>query len=688
MGIVDDSLKKLIRSKELSPSDIYECLECVRANISVEGVSVTLIDEVIGYLCETTAISTSTKILLIREALLPNGPVPSSTVYTVLKQLGVKTLSMPLKREVARDIQVELCKWLVHVYIFMEDISIYEKTYSMWFQLWQYDFLQTWITYLLFWSTNRRLAKDWRVSYILRVSSKNGYTNCKALATLLLQKFKLVMQNEKAEEAIKKIQCNNGRLKTLKHDFWAPRFLENWSSVLETCGCMSKVAFFDLVKDLTTQLSFEAAEIDQKVDTQDIVTLNSTVNIETLAENIESFKVSKDIERLLTTRDRTIFVFLATLDQADPFWSDLEEWCTIRLKLLLFRGRENTEKEKLVTRAILTACLLVPKDLNTLVAISDKVEELQLADWYPLSDPYCSAVFILTGNTSEDSALERIVNARQNFKGKKFYAFCQNLLSEIYFSCDMPNCHERAGAYSKTIKYILTLLHEDVLRLLPDRHITLTFRLVVKLLSRLGDQGVFDALLSSSYPSKHVLNILMASSDPIALSSLADFLIVSQKIVMATGKDKRLVRLHNHCVLDLSNYLWRNKMNSTGTLFGVPTLFFRNVINGLNQFNSEFKSKSWLTLLSIPAFSFYSMKAVKSFEEASSSKVSFKGPLTEINFDTLRRTTKTSDWLDTIATFQELKNAILAHMKYHGAYKEIPEFLFSYVRSLTDVFDD
>ncbi|SCV05935.1 LANO_0H18426g1_1 [Lachancea nothofagi CBS 11611] len=677
MGIVDDCLQFLIEGSNLTTAQIHELLTKINTNVNNEGISTRLINPLIDFLCDTSFISVSTKIYFIREALLPNDRIPRDTVHRIIGRLGIRSLSTPFRKETPRAIQSELCRWLVHVYIYMEDVAVYEETFSIWFQLWQLDFLQKWITYLLFWSATTSLVKPWRIKFLALVGNKGGYSNAKTSAALLLERFSTLVPNRAISAEILGLKCNVRRLSTLRRGAWDEAFLANWSCVLDILNRLQRSAFYDLIEELKSLLSFGEPKKEGSTMTtrrNNAVSLNDVDTLEKLAQSFELISIPKDIEAVVTSRNRCSFVFLATVDAGIEFWKRVSQWCVLQQGLYTLGG-EFPFIDKLTMGGLLSAYTLNrDKDSQSFCSVKEPPTEIEII--CNLASPVLS-----------DITCKRITFARNKVRDLgncRFYSMCRSVLAKLYIlSKGAPGIMESPLLF-EALNHIKSFITEDMRERPSDRHVTATLRLVVRILSNFSSVKLREDFAASVLLSKETVNISILSTDPLAIGVMSEYLILSKNIIQACSKNQEVIELHNAHVLDLTNYMWRNKVAGGGTIFEIPLVFVRRMMQNLTFGDSGPESKSWFTVVNIPALSFSSRCAVNKLENALSSKSHFSNVLTEKSFNDFKRKVGDISWLDTISSFYELKVAILGMMRHQEMYKNNSRFLYAYLRSLAD----
>ncbi|CEP60431.1 Ctf3p LALA0_S01e10726g [Lachancea lanzarotensis] len=670
MGIADDCFRVLIDNKSLRTDQIHELLTKIKTHVIKEGISTLNLDAIIGFLCETLSISISTKILLIKDALLPNGKVPRSTIYAILRRLGVRSLSTPNKSETPRALQTELCQWLVHVYIYMQDVTVFEDTYSHWLQLWQLDYLQQWITYLLFWSTTKPLVKPWRMQLITKIADNTGYSNAKACATLLLEKFHCLVPNRQINDAIEHLNCNKRRLNTLKRQVWDLEFMSKWASIVEHSHGVSQSTLQNLVQELDNQLANcsqqDIPSIKRKSLTK--IAVHNIGTLERLAASFELLTLPNDLEELFRNSDESSLVFLATLDPHHKFWSRVSEWTRLKFYTASIHANMVSYRQSII-RPLLVAELLNPQP-STLQHISN-------ISWI---DDLREFMLHKTGTPELDS-LEKLKGLRlaPNFETGHFYNRCRTLLYRIHV---LNKRRQINPEIFRLLKFIISCIAEHSSKHIGNRHLTTTSRLLVIVLCELAcydnDKRFFEICLLP----QAALDSMMISSDPVVLNTVCSYLS-SKSVMKGLCDEKSIAEARNKSILDLINYLWRNKLGHGLPTFKIPEDFIRRILEvpGSDLPNAELELM--FGILNIPALAFPARVALEGLEDALTSRVHFNQRLSEKSYSDFTQA-HPGDWLDTISSFHELKLAILGKLRHHDAYGGIAKFLYIYLHDITD----
>ncbi|SCU84365.1 LAFA_0D09560g1_1 [Lachancea sp. 'fantastica'] len=667
MGIADDCFRFLIENDSLQTDQIHELLTKIKTHVIHEGILPTNLDAIIKYLCETRSISISTRILLIKDALIPNGKVPNSTVHVTLRHLGIRSLSTLNKTETPKALQAELCKWLIHAYIYMEDVTIFERTYSHWLQLWQLDYLQQWITYILFWSTSKRFVKPWRMRFITTVAENSGYSNARACSTLLLEKFYCLVPSDQIYGAIERLKCNKRRLNTLKVQIWDTEFISNWASIVEHSGGASKFIFQSLAQELEKQLisdSQQEIHLGKKKSSRKI-SVEKVGTLERLAAVFENLAIPKDLDELFNIGDESSLVFLATVDPHHNLWNRVSEWFMLKIDAASIHGVTASYRH-LIFRPLLVASLLNQQHC--------KIRHLSKASFGEL--------IMQIVDTSDCCCLEapKELRSAPNFEIGRFYYSCRKLLFQTLV---MAEKQEVKLDTITDIEFIVSCITEDLTKHISSRHLTTTLRLLVIALRELAGSNIDNRILSLFLLPQKALDTMMISSDPVMLNTVCSYFILTKDLVDTLLNEKRMIGAQNKNVFDLINYLWHIKPGCDLPMFKVPKKFIQCFLSKPSSDQSNAEVDVTFGILSIPALAFPSRVALRGLEDALTSRVRFDKTLSESSFSVFKQA-HAGDWLDTISSFHELMLMILGKLRYHDAYGDIARFLYTHMRNIAD----
>ena len=256
---LDTPLFDLIHAPiDISQWELKALLKKVYSIVPRHGISPMMIAPFIDFLCTTQLISTATKISLIEQYLIPNGYLGRDVVATIFKHLGTPTIYTEKTNKIpVKYVQIALCRWLVHVYFLLPETQD-ELTLSTWLQLWQFDYLQKWITFIIVWSTRSNLdIKTWKVNLLLKIAKNNGYVNSRTNSTLILRKYLTVLNHSiKVSNTMDEINCSESDLKELQDLQWNFEFIKTLKIVLnrESSFKFNNSIVDDKLDELVSQL--------------------------------------------------------------------------------------------------------------------------------------------------------------------------------------------------------------------------------------------------------------------------------------------------------------------------------------------------------------------------------------------------------------------------------------------------
>ena len=237
---------------------------------------------------------------------------------------------------------------------------------------------------------------------------------------------------------------------------------------------------------------------------------------------------------------------------------------------------------------------------------------------------------------------------------------------------------------SSLLNDVKLLLISKTQNSIEDRYLIISITLLLHVLLDIPDSSYRDSYLGNFILSPGLMNKLLTLDDPLLLDACCLYLINSKILLHDKPTTNRYVQWENQYILDLTNYFWRNKIIATKTLCDIPTEFIRNTINNLYLPYFESKNKALFSITGIPSFSYISMKAVKSTELQLGTEVSYDESLTEEGFKKMTKKIKEREkWITGIESITDLRIKILQQLMDNNSYRNIPLFLFTYLKSLS-----
>lgn len=90
------------------------------------------------------------------------------------------------------------------------------------------------------------------------------------------------------------------------------------------------------------------------------------------------------------------------------------------------------------------------------------------------------------------------------------------------------------------------------------------------ILTQLSKQTKSDYAIQYLIVGPDIMNKVFSSDDPLLLSAACRYLVATKNKLMQYPSTNKFVRMQNQYIMDLTNYLYRNKVLSSKSLFGVP----------------------------------------------------------------------------------------------------------------------
>ena len=147
----------------------------------------------------------------------------------------------------------------------------------------------------------------------------------------------------------------------------------------------------------------------------------------------------------------------------------------------------------------------------------------------------------------------------------------------------------------------------------------------------------------------------------------------------------KFIELQNQYILDITNYLWRNRIMEKRKIFNIPTEFIKQILDNCFFPDVKNKGKAVFTINGIPAMSFISIKALEIIEKKESVQYHYDGLITEEDFALFKKriTEENIAWIPNVTDIASLKVLILKEIFNMQPYKEIARFLFAFLKSLS-----
>lgn len=168
MVTIGGCIERLCKGGEegLDKQELDDLLVDLGEKVPIYGLDKNELDELLGLVTRPSKIPAATCGKIIKDLLLPNGPIGNDSVIRIVSCLGQDN-RIPMQSK------AKLLRWLVIVFDFFEDSKIIAKLYGVLFGKLKYESSRMWICHLLFLSTTPTLVKPWRVGYLRELYEKN-----------------------------------------------------------------------------------------------------------------------------------------------------------------------------------------------------------------------------------------------------------------------------------------------------------------------------------------------------------------------------------------------------------------------------------------------------------------------------------------------------------------------------------
>ncbi|AMD19908.1 HCL243Wp [Eremothecium sinecaudum] len=666
-------IQNLLTYNDSTDTDIlHSTLTQIYAHCPYTGIPTNLIIEIIPFLCNADFISISTRVYIIERCLLPRGFLPASIVLTVAKRLGIQSPQNPYKPVTPIAVQVALCKWLCHVYPIIVDANdAFKKTYAIWFQLWMFDYLQDWITYLLLWSTtSRSQIVGYRVNVLLKFGLHPGYANSRALATLLLYHYSRLNPTEQVQSSINKLKCNAKRLASVQNFPIDETFVDNASAVLSQAGAMSKELFKDVMTSHLDALKL-AIPSDSHGSTITGTAIENNLTLQQFAGQIEKYQVPVDYLSTLvgTGYKRLLLAFLSPeAKESFKIWTRIAiqqteaeaGQLTSIFRLLRAAGDGKIEFEDLLETSSFSR-LYNLRSLHLMPLVSEidsspAVIKKLFAKYNSLYDKWSIDLYFFNIGLSLLLLCQAHDNRRSSFLLQIYSTFMENYVSAALVKRHSPR--------------------ELILLLSPSLDAS----------EKIPADWFAPEELASFFILPRVIDNIMAMNDALVMSVLCKSLVVAKGRVKGLPSDNLYVKALNKCIIDMSTYLWRNKIFTESTTWGLPREFWQKITDSLYLSDPNISQRHLFTIPYLYPFRFVCQKLFREMEDDYSCDIRYDRPLTDDGYRSWTKHMQTNGkrWLEGVTDYDTLRKMLVLQFNEREAYYSITLFLQTYVRNFPD----
>lgn len=702
--LINTAIDNLINIDDpVSPAYLKLQLDVLYKQSVQIGLNNIQLQKIIEFLCITNLISNETKLYIIRNCLFPCEHIEKPVIATIVNNLGVPTIYSPYQLTLKHEIQEALCEWLVKVYFIIgDDVEIDN---SVWIHLWQFSYLQKWLTYILIWSTRSiNQIKNWKIQLIKKIALKSSYKDGKIFAVLILKKFQeLVGYSQLISDAIVELNTPIRKVQSFEKLNLQTKLFRQTCEILITTSPdkFNNEDLIALVENLKNQLiisnHFNETYTFISNKSGQTNTISEAISAKQLVQNWNSnkLKVGNLIAEFQdTNRTLNVFELVRILGASNiTYLNDI--LCDI-MKLqvdFLFHSSDIrlVEISKLVIRLRLFSNL-VPR-IGSILRESylqrdnlggNKMLFELVFGFNPILNHYDFEDFEVVQKKVFQYTTAAISIENKN---EKNYEILPLVVTRLFF--DIFN----------RIESNKNPVDKDIMRLFSKLG-NLTFNRITDNSLRFFDVAgatyymtVLNRIFSSNSLYEHIPSIILEPGklkcivlqhDPILLNVLCGYLVLAKGSIATNMTKKESIKIHNQFLLDLTNYLWRNKISNSDSIFDIPTVYIESVVKNLYLPGISRKDKAVFSLTGIPATSIIFYSQLRKAEVDFECKVKYDCELTSAGFKKFISTSNNKEnWIPKIKDYDDLKRYILKSMAGLDGFNEIALFLYTFIKSLT-----
>ncbi|QLL33244.1 hypothetical protein HG536_0E01550 [Torulaspora globosa] len=692
---LDFVIDSIVRSNTETPQLLLKSwLDQFYSISATRGLSSPQLIKMIIFICNSPTLAMTTRLYIAERCLLPNDFISQELIDVVISQLGTATAISDSRSQVPEKIQVSLCRWLVHVFFLVtarDETNALQPSGSIWLHLWQFDYLQHWLTYIVLWTTTSpKDIKRWKVILLGRVGSKPNYRDSQACSTLLLRRFESVGgKSELITRTIADLRCNQRRLKSLQSFQYDKEFITKLRSILLNSSYSNFTD--DILNELMTssldQLKCLAINEGSRISSLDTsaegVPLLNTQSLSKLASQWDCIVEPLNAERFLgNVRTSPCHFYLLSLTDEHKFWTIACKWLTIQLGMFFKNPGDMTGVQNIIKICQIYGSLtsFIIREFFSAEYLNANPEGFLLLFDGLFSLPVS---FSINQHTFARDAMQVVAISFLNKKMKQtIFPSIANAIVMFLRHSRFGDGKDWAASFSDLIQSIHELLVSTLTNIIENRLTTITLVSTLKSILALQHH-------SGKYKLKYVIappNIIrrqFISDDPLLLDACCYYLVRTKDFLLDENPSNRYVQFQNNYILDLTNYLWRNKMVETKSFAGIPSEFLRAVIDNLYLSDVAMKAKAPFSITGVPALSYAFIAKLRDLQPVHDARIRYFGPLSDESFRALKRSEKFARWLEGVLSLKELKIEVLKAFDETGPYNNVAAFLFTYLKSLS-----
>ncbi|CCE61757.1 hypothetical protein TPHA_0B00850 [Tetrapisispora phaffii CBS 4417] len=715
-GLLDETITLLVDSTDTSSNNLLKgWLDDLFNLVPEYGLNCTQLKSIIRFVTISPVITATTKVFIIENYLLPNEAIDLMVIKTIIDGLGTSSLSQQYKYYASRQIQVSLVKWLVQNYFLWDHISD-EINGSIWLHIWQYEYLQKWLTYIIIWTTkSRNDVRKWKLQYLQKFAFNPGYLEANIYSAAILDRYTSIVGHSQSISDIKaKLACNQRSLQNFYNLEINESQLKLVANILSS-SVKGRAFTQDYINSSVESLKLQLTSSQQHISSNFNSYLHNPpaghIYIPTVKNNKElicnwrTVVVPKNLEYIFDDRIASSVIITTLIKEGNNMssQSQIYNWIEVQLKRCFnLNGNLSEHEVIIIIRKIMMQCM-INKQLIPKIASEFLTSEYLNRRLFSFNFLSTSLIPLLNPTNNNDMrkyvlkmlAMCHLWQQDNNNSTTLFFNLMRSFVvmikiwlndSAIYNSKE--NMLVAADIINDISKLIVTVYLNEV----TDRKVTIALVLLFESILSFPSQCYKDdKILKKIMIPPSLMNNILLSDDPIIVNVCCKYLIKSKQLLHEKSSDYMIVNWGNQYILDLTNYLWRNKITISKKIFGLPNEFIKSITNNLYFPNVSNISRAVFTITGVPSLSFICSKYLLDLEERTYTKVHYNRTLTEEGFKmfmTHINNTYAGNipgiWLSDTNAIIELRIKILKEMiTSNSSYSMIPLFLFTYLKSLS-----
>lgn len=710
--------------------DSSELFGKICSMIPRHGLNNILIVKLLTFINNTRTIKTFAKVNFIKEYLLPNDYLNQEVLNALMAILQNdkyhENNMLHTYENETKPLQIACSQWLINTYFLWPEDCV-EKSIYMWFAFWATSYLQDYFTLLIILSSNCETdVKAWRIRKMWDLSEREGYVNGKRNLSFILKRYKFLVEPDTDNGHVERI--HNMLLSDLEIDenvkpdiTWDSKFISQLTGILiqENPYKFSVSIVKRKLSDLTLKLSNNDSSANRSAASPKRIQLYDVKKVDQLIENWNNLKLPLNVEPIITSKLsapilKHIFILSkinSNNKETEKFCNSLFSWIDKNLTRCFYEksmGRDEMLKIiNYTTRTCEIYDFLTFKIIDKLLVgdnlIANKYVFIELA--YKL--------FLLLSPKKEDLKMihERILailsstlmlNSEKRFtvdKDPTFAILSQSILLMLQnWLRRYENDHDTIMMITHLINGIAKLFLLKLQNSVENRYYSINMIMLLNLLIDISQNKQIISILDSNefwnvLLQPKIVEQIRLLDDPLMLDILCQYLNSMIGVVQVKLPKQKVVQLINSYILDLTNYLWRNKVDSSKRLFNIPTEFIKIVADRTffpNITNVNEKIKTIFSLLGIPALSFIAYTTLREIENDESPNVHYNNILNEKIFNKFIKNLKRKGitYIKDVNNFDDLKIRLLKKFYKLEPYQGIIIFLCTYMKALKKYRDE